>query len=54
MRFKQTGFVQTLEHVSEFKHLGYALDESGTDVPECSGKVDLFDEELEHLNSNQL
>ena len=28
-----------LEQVSEFKYLGYVLDESGTDVAECSRKV---------------
>ena len=28
-----------LEHVSEFKYLGYVLDESGTDGTECSRKV---------------
>ena len=28
-----------LEHVSEFKYLGCALDESGTDGTECSRKV---------------
>ena len=28
-----------LEHVSEFKYLGYVLDESGTDEGECSRKV---------------
>ena len=28
-----------LEHVSEFKYLGYVLDESGTDGEECSRKV---------------
>ena len=28
-----------LEHISEFKYLGYVLDESGTDRAECSRKV---------------
>ena len=28
-----------LEHISEFKYLGYVLDKSGTDEAECSGKV---------------
>ena len=28
-----------LEHVSEFKFLGYMLDESGTDGAECSRKI---------------
>ena len=28
-----------LEHVSEFKYLGYVLDESGADEAECSRKV---------------
>ena len=28
-----------LEYVSEFKYLGYVLDESGTDGAKCSGKV---------------
>ena len=28
-----------LEHVSEFKYLGWVLDELGTDVAECSRKV---------------
>ena len=28
-----------LEHVSEFKYLGCALEESGTDRAECSRKV---------------
>ena len=28
-----------LKHVSEFKYLGYDLDESGTDETECSRKV---------------
>ena len=28
-----------LEHVSEFKYLGYVLDECGTDGAECSRKV---------------
>ena len=28
-----------LEHVSEFKYLGCALDKSGTDEAECSRKV---------------
>ena len=28
-----------LEHVSEFKYLGYVLDESGTDGAQCSRKV---------------
>ena len=28
-----------LEHVSEFKYLGFVLDESGTDVAECDRKV---------------
>ena len=28
-----------LEHVSEFKYLGYVMDESGTDGSECSRKV---------------
>ena len=28
-----------LEHISEFKYLGWNLDESGTDGAECSRKV---------------
>ena len=28
-----------LNHISEFKYLGCVLNESGTDGPECSGKV---------------
>ena len=28
-----------LEHLSEFKYVGYVLDESGTDGAECSRKV---------------
>ena len=28
-----------LKHVSEFKYLGFVLDESGTDEAECSRKV---------------
>ena len=28
-----------LEHVSEFKYLGFVLDELGTNVAECSRKV---------------
>ena len=28
-----------LKHISEFKYLGYVLDESGTDGAECSRKV---------------
>ena len=28
-----------LEHISEFKYLGYVLDEAGTDRAECSRKV---------------
>ena len=28
-----------LEHVSEFKYLGYVLDEAGTDGAECRSKV---------------
>ena len=28
-----------LEHVSEFKYFGYIMDESGTEVVECSRKV---------------
>ena len=28
-----------LEHVSEFKYLGYVLDKAGTDGSECSRKV---------------
>ena len=29
-----------LEHVSEFKYLGWVLDKSGTDETECSRKVE--------------
>ena len=28
-----------LQHVSEFKYLGFVLDDSGTDAAECSRKV---------------
>ena len=28
-----------LEYILEFKYLGYVLDESGTEVAECSRKV---------------
>ena len=32
--------VQTCsQHISEFKYLGYVLDESGTDRAECSRKM---------------